>query len=125
MFEEAITAAYFQSKRDAFEKAGFRKSTLACGVKPGSIALYQKRIKDAEGVTLYFIEVWEYGFHFSMPEIAKARCQFSIESNLYRADFSMKLKLHWEPESMTPESVEAFYAEAHSALRCGQDPHNN
>ncbi len=127
MLEQAINAAYYQSKRDAFEAAGFRKSYDACRGKPGTLALYQKRIKNAEGTTLYFIDVWEYSFSgMKMPEIAKARYQFGIEVTLYRDDgISMSLNLHWEPESMTPESIQSFYAEAHQRLGCGADRYNN
>jgi hypothetical protein len=54
-----------------------------------------------------------------------ARYRFSIEAQLYTpAGLTMDLDLHYDPETMTPATIEAFYAHAHQALGCGLDPHN-
>lgn len=105
MFEETINAAYYQSKRDAFVAAGFNKSIDACRTKNGTIALYQKHIKDNAGVTLYFINVWEYNFDgMRVPKIVRARHQFSIEVTLFR-DYDIDKQEHGYVASAQPQDL--------------------
>jgi len=122
-----LSAEYYNNKRDAFTKAGFRRSTESCSIKAGCIALYQKRIRrPSDNQTVYFINVWEYSFPNSMPEVARARYQFSIEATMYReSGETMRVELHWEPETMTPESIQEFYGDVHQRLGCGVDLLNN
>lgn len=60
-----------------------------------------------------------------MPARSSSCGRYSIEAQLYTtAGLTMDLTLHYDPETMTPATIEAFYAYANQALGCGLDPHN-
>ncbi len=93
--------------------------------------LWQKRIANADNQALYFINIEE---HLDRPcpsltpehRNAVNECgRYSISTQFYTtAGLTMDLNLHYDPTSMTPDTIEAFYAHAHQALGCGLDPHN-
>ena len=93
--------------------------------------LWQKRIANANNEALYFINIEEYRDR-ECPSLTPkhralihARYRFSIEAQLYTpGGLTMALTLHYDPETMTPATIEAFYAHAHQALGCDLDPHN-
>ena len=74
-------------------------------------------------------EYWPFPLHADTPEEQAARIharnQFDITAQLYTTPgLTMDLDLHYNPDSTTPATIEAFYAHAHLALGCGTDPHN-
>lgn len=103
--------------------AGFRQYP-AGSLYPERTALYQKTCRDADGVRLFSINVYAMDWPERMPEAARERYQWSIGAQLYRDGLTMELSLHHEP-GMTPGEIEAFYREAHAALGCTRDPHND
>lgn len=84
-----------------------------------SQALYQKRIRVGQD-TAYFINVYWYdfrAFHPSNPDGWKIEVQFHPYDDSHPT-FNVNL-LH--DEDMTPESIEAWYANVYRALGCS--PH--
>lgn len=103
--------------------AGFHKYP-AGSLYPERLALYQKTCRDAAGVRLFSINVYAMRWPERMPEAARDVYRWSIGAQIYRDGLTMDLNLHHEP-GMTPAEIETFYREAHAALRCGRDPHND
>lgn len=81
--------------------------------------LYQKRIRQEDGKTRYFINIWKWTFPSSPPS-------FQADTTLYSdsPQITMSLKFSIEPE-MAIEQVEKVYADAYSLLGCVPDRLNN
>jgi hypothetical protein len=79
---------------------------------------YHFRWIQEEGLRLYQITVWEWHF--------EKRILFAAEARLYRSaeeDMGFDLVLHGA-ETMTIESMEAFFKNAFNRLECVPDVHN-
>jgi hypothetical protein len=90
-------------------KAGFRRH--GAGLREGAECLFQKRFRNADGDTLYFIEVF-----------MTAKDSYEAEVQLYGVVDAM---LTFDVEQFSDvEAMERYVAETHSSLGCGVDPHN-
>ena len=93
--------------------------------------LWQKRIANADNQALYFINIEEHRDRECPSLTPKHRAavnecgRYSITAQFYTPiGLTMDLDLHYNPETMTPATIEGFYAHAHLVLGCGTDPHN-
>ncbi len=82
------------------------------------IALWQKAVRNEEGKSLYFLNIYCWEFPNWNYEIS-----WSVESRFYLKDSSFDLNFH--PEKETIEEIEAFYKDAYNKLDCVPDKHND
>lgn len=104
-------------KYAAWLAAGYRECYQGQALGRMTNFLLQKRIRDARGVTLYFINVWAYDNHRwpdwnGDPVSFEAECHFNTHIG---QSPTFNVALH-HPE--TPEQTEAFFLKMYHAMGC-------
>lgn len=94
---------------------GYTKHKLSDTCKK---ALFQKRVKDSDGTTLYFIDC----FYYEFPD----HIAFSFESHFYRLNKD-SVTINYNTDNTSLTEIETFF---HNMFRAGgfdfiPDPYNN
>ena len=92
-----------------------------------SIALHQKRVRNDQGETLYFINIYEYNPSY-LPEVARDRHRFDCEVDLFTVrddDYQVHHRIGLTPaEFDNIHSFEGHINMIYFRLGCIPDPHN-
>ncbi|MBM4421521.1 MAG: hypothetical protein FJ034_08095 [Chloroflexi bacterium] len=105
------------------QAAGFERYDVNHWERDTKSALYQKKVRADDGACLFFVNVYEMRVEL-LPEHARENNRWSVAAQFYRDGLTMDLGLH-HGHGMTPADVEWFYRDAHAALKCTRDPHND
>lgn len=89
--------------------------------------LFQKRIRNEAGETLYFINVYEFDFTKYQEDGRYPKdmpvLKYSAEARFYRGEQEFNVDLLFL-QNTTVADMEKFFAEVFQAMKCEPDKHN-